>query len=329
MNRWILALTVAIFCAVGSGAAAELRLGMIGLDTSHVISFARLLNDPENPQHVPGGRVVAAYKGGSDDIEMSYSRIDGFTQQLEEDFGVLIVPTIEELCELVDAILLTSVDGRPHLAQARPVFEAGLPMFIDKPMAGTLADVLEIFRLSEAHEVPVFSSSAYRFYKTLTELKQQDVGAIRGAISFGPAHLEPTHPDLFWYGVHPTEALFTIMGTGLKTVVRTATEDTDVVTGVWADGRVGTLRGLRNQATPHRVIVFGETAVAEQQPGENNYVPLVQAMIRFFQTGEPPFDPQETIEMFAFMEAADESKRQGGVPVEIDAVIEKARAVHR
>lgn len=303
----------------------DIRVGIIGCDTSHVIAFTKVLNDASDPKHVPGAKVVAAYKGGSPDIESSSSRVEGYAKELQDGFGVKIVDTIEELCEQVDAVLLESVDGRPHLEQARPVFAAGKRVFIDKPVAGSLRDALEIFRLAKEHNVPCFSSSSYRYYPSMVELKKQNVGELRGAVSYGPAHLEPHHPDLFWYGVHPTEALFTAMGTGCETVSRTATDDTDVVVGTWSNGRVGTLIGLRNQATPHKVILFGKDAVAEQQKGEDTYTPLVAEIVKFFQTGVAPVSPEETIEIFAFMEAADDSKRQGGAPVKIADVITAAR----
>ena len=302
--------------------SAELRIGMIGLDTSHVPAFAKLLNDPNDKEHVPGGKVVAAFKGGSKDLESSYSRVEGYTKQLQDQFGVKIVDSIEALCEQVDAVLLESVDGRPHLEQARPVIRAGKPLFIDKPVAGTLRDAIEIYRLAKKHKTPVFSSSSYRFYDGLVELKKTDVGEIRSVISYGPAHLEPHHPDMFWYGVHPTEALFAIMGTGCGTVVRAATADTDIITGSWSGGRLGTLHALRTGSTPHKVIVFGTKAVAEQQKG-GTYAPLVREIMKFFQTRVAPVLPEETIEIFAFMEAADESKRQGGRPVRIIEVMKK------
>jgi hypothetical protein len=302
--------------------AADLKLGMIGLDTSHVTAFAKLLNDPNDKDHVPGGKVIVAVKGGSDDIESSRSRVEGYTKQMQEQFGVKIVPTVAELCQQVDAILIMSVDGRPHLGYAREVFKSGKPAYIDKPIAGSLRDALEIFRLAKANKVPVFSSSSYRYYPGLVELQKTNVGIIKSVISYGPASLEPHHPDLFWYGVHPAEALFTLMGTGCETVVRSATPDVDVVTGIWRDGRVGTLQGMRNMAAPNKVIVFGAKGVAEQKPG-GNYAPLVREIIKFFQTGVAPVPAEETIELFAFMEAADESKRQNGAPVKIKDVLKK------
>src|SRR5215208_5704093 len=140
--------------------AADLRLGMIGLDTSHVPAFAELFNNPNAKNHIPGAKVVAAFKGGSPDLESSASRVDGYTKTLAEKYNVEIVPTIEELCAKVDAVLIESVDGRPHLTQARPVIKAGKPLFIDKPVAGSLRDAIEIYKLAKAANVPVFSSSS-------------------------------------------------------------------------------------------------------------------------------------------------------------------------
>jgi len=317
----ILSLTVLIASAA---TAADLRIGIIGLDTSHVVAFTKLINDTGDAQHVAGGKVVAAFKGGSPDIESSISRVDGYTKELVEKYGVTVYDTIPELCKNVDAVLLESVDGRPHLEQVKPVFAAKKPVFIDKPVAGTLHDAIEIFRLAADAKVPCFTASSYRFYKSLTDVLKQDIGDVKSCISIGPCHLEPHHPDLFWYGVHATEALFTVMGAGCETVVRTTTPDTDVVTGTWKEGRVGTLYGIRTSGTPHKVIVFGSKAVAEQE-NSGDYAPLVAEIMKFFQTGVAPVPPEVTINMFAFMEAADESKRQNGAPVKISDVMEKAK----
>lgn len=323
-NFAVMTMAIVVLTAGFTAVAEEapLKLGMIGLDTSHVIAFTKVLNDTEDPNHVPGGRIVAAYKGGSADLESSASRVDGYTEQLQKEFGVQIVDSIEELCSLVDAVLIESVDGRPHLEQVKPVFAAGKMVFIDKPLAGSLEDAIAIAELGKKHNVPWFTSSSYRFYDGMKALKATDVGEVRGAISYGPCHLEPTHPDLFWYGVHPTEALFTIMGTGCESVTCLKTEQFHVATGLWKDGRVGTLYGLRTGSTPHKVTVFGTKAVAEQVE-DGNYAPLVAEIVKFFRSGEPPIQPEESIEMFAFMEAAHESVRRGGAPVSLQEVMER------
>ncbi|MEC8658398.1 MAG: Gfo/Idh/MocA family oxidoreductase [Verrucomicrobiota bacterium] len=300
-----------------------LRLGLIGLDTSHVIAFTSRFNESDNPNHVPGGRVVAAFKGGSADIESSHTRVEGYTKTLVEKYGVKIYDNIKEVCENVDAILLTSLDGRPHLSQVRPVFEANKPVFVDKPVAGTLKDAVEIYRLAKESKVPCFSSSSLRWYPGVVEVANADVGELISVLSYGPAPSEPNHPDLFWYGIHPTEALFTVMGTGCETVTRTSTEDTVVVTGIWKDGKVGTLHGLAKGRFGYKVTAFGSKAIVEQTKG-GDYTPMLREVIKFFNTGKPPVAPETTLEIYAFMEAADESKRRGGTPVKISEVLHKA-----
>jgi len=311
---WLIVLTAP------TALSADIRVGMIGLDTSHATAFTRLLNDTNGPGHVPGARVIAAFPGGSRDIESSWSRVEGYTRELRERYGVRMFDSIEALCREVDAVLLESVDGRPHLEQVKPVLAARKPVFIDKPVAGSLRDAIEIYRLARQGGVPCFSSSSLRYYPGLVEMKKADVGEIKGAVSTGPCHLEPHHPDLFWYGVHPAEALYAVLGIGCQQVVRTATPDTDVVTGVWRNGGVGTLIGIRNAAAPYRVTLFGTKAVLDQKPG-GDYAPLVREIVKFFQTGQPPVSAEETIELFAFMEAADESKRLGGQPVRLEDVL--------
>lgn len=323
----LLPLILATCVAVGSVAAsaAELKIGIVGLDTSHVVAFTKVINDSAAPDHVPGGKVVAAFKSSSPDIPSSIQRVDGYAETLQKNFGVKLVDSIEDLCREVDCVLIESVDGRPHLEQARKVIAAKKRVFIDKPIAASLRDALEIFRLAKEANVPVFTSSAYRFYNSLVEVKKANIGEVRSAVSYGPAHTEEHHPDLFWYAVHPTEALFTVMGRGCESVVRTQTPDTDVVTGVWSGGRVGVLHGIRTKPLPHKVTVFGSNGFAEQKPVGDTYAPLVREIMQFFQTGVPPVSAEETTEMFAFMEAADESKRRGGQPVKISEVLAAAQ----
>ena len=313
--------------ADGQGDQAKpIRIGIIGLDTSHCMAFTNILNSPKATGDVAGFRVVAAYPGGSPDIPASKDRLEGFTKQLRDKHGVEIVDSIDDLLKKVDVVMIESVDGRPHLQQLGPVVKSGKKVFIDKPIAGSLADVLLIFQLAADHKVPVFSSSGLRFGPGIAGArKNPKIGDVLGCITYGPCSLEPHHPDLFWYGVHGVEALYTVMGTGCKSVTRSHTPDVDVVTGVWNDGRIGTFRGLRSGKQDYGTIVFGSKSI-ESVGGFGGYDPLVGAICKFFRTGIPPVSAEETTEMFAFMEAADESKRQSGRPVTIEAVMKEARA---
>jgi len=308
--------------ARGTEKPQPLRLGIIGLDTSHVVAFTQALNRPDAADHVPGARVVAAYPQGSRDIESSVRRVPGYTKTLRE-LDVEIVPSIAAVISRVDAIMLESNDGRVHLEQAAPVLAAGKPLFIDKPMAASLADVMAIFELARHHGTPVFSSSCLRYGESTQAVRRGTIGAVLGCDIYSPDVIEATHPDFFWYGIHGCEALFTAMGTGCESVSCTRGSAGDCVTGRWKNGRIGTFRGLRDGKRGYGGTAFGSEQIMTS--GENpGYRPLMVEIIRFFQTGKPPVAPEETLEIFAFMEAAGESRDSGGGSVRLAEIFARA-----
>ncbi len=303
--------------------AAPLRAGMIGLDTSHAPEFTRIFNKSQTNSETGGIRVVAGFPGGSD-LPASRDRVGKFTEELR-GMGVEIVDSIPRLLERVDVVLLESVDGRTHLREAIPVIKAGKPLFIDKPVAGSLAEAIAIYDLARRHHVPCFSSSSLRYSLGLQEiLADKQLGAVAGAATWGPCPYEEGTPDLFFYGIHGVEPLFTIMGQGCEKVMRVQTENTDLVTGVWRSGRLGTYRGIRRNKSDFGATVFGERAILKSGSA-GGYDELCREIARFFKTGTPPVSAGETLEIFAFMEAADLSKLHGGAPVPLAGVIEKAK----
>jgi predicted dehydrogenase len=320
------AITLLLFAvsAAAQQAPAPLRAGIIGLDTSHVPAFTRLFNNPMADGDLAGITVVAGYPGGTD-MPASKTRVDKFTEQVRS-MGVEIVDSIPKLVEKSDVILLESVDGRIHLAEAREAFKSGKPVFIDKPLAGTLVDAIVVFELAKRHNVKCFSSSSSRFGGDLVSLiGNEEVGEIVGATTWGPCSYQSGTPDLFFYAIHGVESLFTLMGPGCKTVSRSKNQTHDQVTGVWKDGRVGTYRGILKGKAEFGATVYGTKSV--QHGGKSiSYEALCRQIGRFFRTGTAPVSAEETLEIFAFMEAADESERSGGKPVEVAAVLEKARA---
>lgn len=321
-----LAVLIPIVIPAGSTVVGQakppFRLGIIGLDTSHVIAFTKAFNDPTDPEYVPGVRVVAAFKGGSPDIDASRNRLEKFTTELQQKWKIEIVDDIPALCRKVDGILLESVDGRPHLEQVKPVLAAKKPVFIDKPLAASYRDAREIARLAKEVGVPWFSSSSLRFWEETQRLKaSQEAGPILGCNVYGPSPTEPHHPDLMWYGIHAVEALYTLMGPGCESVSRVSTESSDAVVGKWKDGRLGVVRGIRKGKQDYGITLFGERAVLSSESREEGYRPLLVEIVKFFQTGVAPVNPEDTLEMFAFMEAADTSKARGGASVLLSEVV--------
>src|SRR6266550_2672442 len=273
-------------------AGADLRLGIIGTDTSHVIAFTRILNDASLPDHVDGARVVAAFKGGSKDVKESATRVDKFAEELKTKWKVEFTPDIASLCRKVDAVLLESVDGRTHLEQAKIVIAAGKPMFIDKPLASTLEDARAIARLAKDAGVPWFSASSLRFDEIGTTMKFPDT---MGAMTWGPGPIEEHHHlELSWYAIHPIEMLYALMGTGCEEVSRTYTDGADVLVGRWRGGRIGTVRALRPYAT-YGAVVFKKpegksqnvTAQVVEEP-HVGYAELVREIVKFMETKQAP-----------------------------------------
>ena len=299
------------------------RVGIIGLDTSHSVAFTRALNDPAAGPEFGGYKVVAAYPEGSNDIKSSVDRIPGYTEDVKK-LGVAIVDSIEELLAVTDVILLETNDGRLHLEQALPVMKAGKRMFIDKPIAASLADTIAIFKMAEHYRVSIFSSSSLRYIAGVKEISEGSIGRVLGADTYSPATIEKTHPDLFWYGIHGVEALFTVMGTGCISVSRAFTENTDKVVGIWSDRRIGTFRGIRYGRADYGGTVFGEKGITVLGK-YSGYNSLLAEIVKFFQTGISPVSREETTEIFAFMAAAEESKRKKGVPVSLEKMIRKAQ----
>lgn len=325
--RWSFIFIAALCLAVPPNGSAQadsshpLRLGIVGLDTSHVIEFTKMFNDPANPEHVPGATVVAAYKGGSPDIPESWNRVEGYTAQLRDKWNVKIVNDIPTLCSMVDAVLIESVDGRKHLEQVRQALPSRKPIFVDKPLAADYHDAREIQRLAREAGVPLFSASSLRWWEETQRLKNApESGGIIGCAAYGPCHLEPHHTDLTWYGIHAVEIVYTLMGTGCVSVNRVHTPDTDVVVGTWKDGRVATVRGTRTGPYAFGVTVFGKKAILKSEDKKFDYRPMLVEMVKFFQTGIAPVRPEETLEMFAFMQAADLSKARGGASVLLSEV---------
>jgi predicted dehydrogenase len=278
-----------------------------------------------------GVEVTAAYPYGSTMIESSASKIPEYTEQVKA-MGVTIIDDIDSLIDQVDGILLETNDGTLHLDQALRVIQAKKPLFIDKPVAARLENVFRIYQTAKENKVPMFSSSALRYLKKVQEIQHgQVIGEITGASTFCPEKWEPSHTDLFWYGIHGVELLYTLMNTGCKRVKRILTDNTDLVIGVWSSDRLGTFRGDLEGRQQYGGTAFGTKGVMYVGQFEG-YNALIEKIIEFFRTGISPVDDAETLELYTFMEAADVSKKRNGDWVELkevyDFAMERSKGIH-
>jgi len=294
----------------------SLKIGMIGLDTSHCPAFVNIINDADNEFHISGAKVVKAFPGGSELFSSSISRVEGFTNELKE-LGVEICGSIEATAEGMDAFFLESVDGRQHLEQFKILAQYGKPIFIDKPFACCFEDAKAIVELAKEKNIPVMTASAIRYGKGIDVL--HDGSKVEACEAFGPMALLDDYRDYFWYGIHSAETLYSFMGTGCRQVQTTSTDTIDVIVGTWADGRIGTLRGNRVGANGFgcMLTIEGETKFALVSSEIPYYALMMKKIIPFFQTGVSDIPVEESLEVIAFLEAASQSRQQGGKVIEI------------
>ncbi len=342
IRRVILLLAVSLLNAIQLPAysADPVRVGIIGIDNYQALAFTQLWHKPfdDNPD-LAGLKVVAAWKGGSPDIKETLVDIDRWAPYLIKQ-GVTMEDSIDAVLKKCDAVMIMSIDGRVHRTQAEQALKAHKPTYIGRPMAASLEDVIAIFDLAKKYDTPVFSCSQHRYSPGFIGMRNHpEVGKVLGCNVFGGCPTVAHHPDLFWHAVHSIDTLYTIMGPGAVSVTRARTDDAELISGVWKDGRIGSYRGIRKGALKYSATVFGEKGVAPA--GIYGYAAPVKGVVpkgrykgyegvateiaKFYKTRKPPIAPSETIELFGFMEAAHESSRQGGIPVRIDTVIAKAR----
>lgn len=293
-----------------------LRLGMVGLDTSHCGEFVKLLNDTNNPFYIPGAKVVKAFPGGSDKFSKSKNRVGQFTEDLRSK-NIEIVSRLEDLKGL-DGYLLESVDGDQHLEQFKILAKFKRPIFIDKPLACNYADAKKIVKIAESKKISIMTSSSIRFAKGFENLLQADE-KVESCEAYGPMDLLEDYRDYFWYGIHSAETLFSFMGKGCQTVQVFNTKNLDVIVGHWNDGRIGTLRGNRVGANNFGCLLTTNksTKIGLGSGDVPNYAMLLRKVIPFLQTKTSPIDIKESLEIIAFLEAASKSRLSGGKIVKI------------
>ena len=289
-----------------------LKLGILDFDTSHAVEFTKRLShqDIDKEQWVDGAAVVIGCPGTS---KVSPERIAGFTAAMKK-LGVKLVDDPADMIGKVDGMLIEAVDGSVHWERAKPFLDAGIPCFVDKPFACSLADAKKIAELAEKKKLPLFSSSALRYAPDVVAYTKADKpGKLLGAMTYGPASEHERNPGLFHYGIHAVEMLYALMGPGCKRVTNTKEKGTDVVTGTWADGRIGTVRGLRAGKADFGFVAFAEKAVTAVTVGTKDiYRELLKKVVALFATGKSPLDIRETLEIVAFIEAANKSGANHG-----------------
>ena len=342
-SPWLLAvLAVCLGIAPVRGQDVRpVRVGVLGIDNYQSVAFAQIFNDPKAKGDFAGVRVTAAYPGtASEDIAESRDNLPKWKEQIVK-FDVKLVDSVEQLLGQCDAVMIMSLDGRKHREQATAVLKAGKRLFVGRPLAANLSDARAILKIADETKTPFWTSSQHRFSPGFAGMRNHaEVGAVLGCDVYGGCPFEPHHADLYWHALHGIETLYTIMGPGCATVTCVSTPVAESVTGVWNDGRVGTFRGIKKGAIKYSATVFGDKGVSVAGiyghgvpvngvvPTNDRYMGyegIAIEMAKFFKGGPAPVSAAETLEIFAFMEAAHESKRRSGAAVRVADILTEPR----
>lgn len=342
MARWnALLLLLCLACPALAQDAAPVRVGVLGLDNYQAVAYAQLFNDPKAAGDLRGVRVVAAYAApASDDIEESRVSLPKWKEQIAA-FDVKLVDSVDALLRQCDAVMIMSLDGRKHREQAEAVLKAGKRLYVGRPLAARWEDAAAIVRLAEQTKTPCWSSSQHRFSPGFIGMRNHpEVGKVLGCDVYGGCPFHPSHADLYWHALHGIETLYTIMGPGCATVACASTPYAEAISAVWEDGRTATYRGIKKGAVKYSATVFGDKGVSVAGvyghgvptkgvvPVNDKYMGyegIAIEMAKFFKGGPAPVSLAETLEIFAFMEAAHESKRNQGAPIRVADILKRAR----
>lgn len=292
-----------------------IRIGIVDTDSSHSTEFTKRINHVaiDEDQWVDGARVVAAYPGYSEAVADFRTKNEQYTRALVE-WGVEMVDSPEALLGKVDAVLVQSDDGRRHYAPARLFIEAGVPTYVDKPMTCALPEAVALAELAAERGVPLYSASSLRYSPEVVEVASgAAIGKVIGADTISPAKIAVEGvAGLMYYGIHAVEMLYTLLGPGCESVQAIDSPYGILVAGRWRDGRLGGVRGFVEGVAGFGFRAVGETATRQEMvSAQYIYRELLKRVIAMFETGEPPIDVRETLEIIAFIETALKSAETG------------------
>ena len=298
----------------------SIRFGIVDCDTSHVVAFTQRLHhvDVAEDHWVDGAQIVAAVPLPT---LITPERVAPFVEKLR-GYGLEILEKPEQLIGMIDGVLVESNDGQVHRERALPFIEAGIPTWIDKPLACSTKDAIALVEAAQKHNVPLLSASSLRFDVTVQDVKDRrdELGAVYGVDAFSPATQHERNPGFFHYGVHGVEIVFSLMGTGCRRVRCVRTEGTDVAIGEWSDGRIGTVRGIRSGAKQIGFTAVTEKQVITTRSSSYGYREMLKQIVKMVETKHSPMTAQELIEPIAFQEAALVSMDRGGAAVDLKEV---------
>ena len=307
--------------------ADHIRLGIIGMTegNGHPYSWSAMFNKFDReamPRECPFP-VIPVYLAkenydtmGIPGAHMDYVACDK-RSDAEHVAKLSLVPNVldkpEEMIGKVDAVIIATDIGSEHVKRAKPFIEAGLPIFIDKPLCDNRAD-LEYFTGLFESGYPLMSSSSMRFCKEFVPYhggNTRELGELRLVMYGMPKKWET-------YGIHSLEAIYPIVGPGFESVVNTGSFKRNVVHLKHKRGVDVILTGIYDCGVPSMVLAgTGGNVELKAKDSYSSFRNQLVSFVDFLKTGVRPYPWQETTELMMLVIAGIESREQGGKEIRI------------
>ena len=288
-----------------------IKIGILGTDNSHSIGFSRIFNVKGEKEHIPGGRVVAVF--GLD---------EGRTKEVA---GKGEIPTIvddpKDMIGMIDAAIVDFRRGSQHWKYSKPLIEAGIPTFIDKPFASSTADANKIIRLAKEKKVPITNFSSVRFSDAMKDFKRQlkKIGRVGTVVIHGPGSTKDPYDGIFFYAVHQVELMLEAFGDDVKSARGRDHDGTLVAAVTYRNGMLATIHEICTGWPTAGAVACGEDgeAVYDASKAQNGFFNKTKLIMKMFKTGEMPRPYEDLTISTRVLVAINKSMESGGKEVPI------------
>jgi len=287
------------------------RIGILGTDNSHSIGYSQFFNNKQGKDYIPGAKVVAIY--GLEDKRNK--------EVAEKGMVPTIVRRPTDMIGMIDGAIVDFRHGHRHLKYAAPLIKAGIPTFIDKPFASSVADAKKMIALSKKYRTPIttfsslrFGAGVERFKKDVAKLKH-----VRSVVTLGPGNARDQYDGIFFYAVHQVEFILEVFGNDVV-AARGVDYDGMLVAAVrYKNGLIATMHEINLGWTPFKAISAGEEGNAEYdyKAAEDGFVIAARTALKMFKTGTMPYSYKDMIVSTRVLAAIAKSMKLGGKEVAI------------
>jgi predicted dehydrogenase len=229
-----------------------------------------------------------------------------------------VVSRPEDVIGQVDAVIVATDKGHEHVVRCRPFVEAGLPVFVDKPLVDNEAD-LQTFRGWVREGAPIMSSSCMRYAKEFLpyRLSTHELGSLRFVSSTTPKSWER-------YGIHALEAIYPILGPGFVTVRNTGAVERNVVHLTHRNGADVVITAIADMYGAFGCLqLCGTAGHVEVALGDTffSFKAQLVAFVEYLRSGVRGFPWEETVELMQIVIAGIRSREEGGRVVRLEEIV--------